>query len=335
MITHEDSLKDFSLQLQYVLDNYSSHGLKVEDFNHIVYGGLGGSGIGGLITKSWFFDKSPVPMEVVNDYHLPAYVGEKTLVILNSYSGNTEETLSLYAEAKKHSCTIIAMSSGGQLKELSTADGVQYYPLEPGFQPRQTLGLGLTYLLLVTGELLGANYRPDIEAIKNELVMNQERQIVSAQRITDFYKSSLNNKFVILADRQMYPLAVRFQEQLNENAKMEAFVHPIPEANHNVLESYIDRLPSNFLLLYTEENVRVGSRFDFLSGHLEMDNNRVLPLAIPKYDLYTIYDVNYRLDWVSVNIANTLDSDLMNVPNIDALKEYLQNVEEVFSDEDE
>ena len=133
----------------------------------------------------------------------------------------------------------------------------------------------------------------------------------------------------------MYPLAMRFAQQLNENAKLEAFVHPVPECNHNVLESYTDRLPTNFLLLYTEENVRVGSRFDFISGHLEMDNNKVLPLAIPNYDLYTIFDVNYRLDWFSVFAAQDLDADLMNVPILTSLKEFMSEVEEIFEDDAE
>ena len=181
--------------------------------------------------------------------------------------------------------------------------------------------------------VFGIDYAEQLTRIQSKLIENQEKQILSANRIFDYFKSSLKNKFVILADRAMYPLAVRFAQQLNENAKLEAFVHPVPECNHNVLESYTDRLPTNFLMLYTEENVRVGSRFDFISGHLEMDNNRVLPLAIPDYDLYTIFDVNYRLDWFSVLAANALDADLMNVPILTSLKEFMSEVQEVQEDE--
>ena len=66
-----------------------------------------------------------------------------------------------------------------------------------------------------------------------------------------------------------------------------------------------------------------------------MDNNRVLPLAIPDYDLYTIFDVNYRLDWFSVLAANALDADLMNVPILTSLKEFMSEVQEVQEDESE
>ncbi len=333
MITHETSLKEFSDQIAYSLTHYKPHGCIAESFNNIILGGLGGSGIGAVIAKSYLFDKATLPIEAINDYSLPQYVNEKTLVVLNSYSGNTEETISMFHDAKSKGAQIVCIASGGVIKELSDANSLVCYPLKTGFQPRQTLGMGLSYLLLILGECFGVDYVDQLKEIQSKLTDNQEKQILSANRIFDYFKLSLKNKFVILADRAMYPLAVRFAQQLNENAKLEAFVHPVPECNHNVLESYTDRLSTNFLMLYTEENVRVGSRFDFISGHLEMDNNRVLPLAIPDYDLYTIFDVNYRLDWFSVLAANALDADLMNVPILTSLKEFMSEVQEVQEDE--
>lgn len=335
MITHETSLKEFDKQLAYTLEHYKNHGFTSNDFSNVVLGGLGGSGIGALIAKSWFFNSASLPIETINDYSLPGYVNQKSFVVLNSYSGNTEETISLYNDAKSKGATVVCLSSGGQIADLANTDGVRCYPIETGFQPRQTLGMGLAYLTLILGDFFGVEYRTELTEIKDKLIENQEKQILSAEKIYQYFQSSVKNKFVILADRAMYPLAIRFAQQLNENAKLEAFVHPVPECNHNVLESYTDRLPTNFLLLYTEENVRVGSRFDFISGHLEMDNNKVLPLAIPNYDLYTIFDVNYRLDWFSVFAAQDLDADLMNVPILTSLKEFMSEVEEIFEDDSE
>ncbi len=334
MITHESSLKEFHTQIDHVFDHYSDHGLRSDQFSNVIMGGLGGSGIGALIVKNWFFDKVNKPIEVVNDYHLPAYANEQSFVILNSYSGNTEETLSLYAEAKEKGCKVVVLTSGGKVQELADADGFKVYNLKTGFQPRQTIGMGLSYLLLIVGDFFGISLHDEIKKIRQSLIDNQEDQMRSAERIYSFFASNVKQKFVILADREMGPIAVRFAQQMNENAKLEAFVNMVPESNHNVLESYTDRLPTNFLLLFTEQNVRVGSRFDFLSGHLEMDNNRVLPLAIAEYNLYTVYDAIYRLDWVSVIAANELDADLMNVPMISQLKDYLTQVEEIIEEEE-
>src|SRR5687767_14644549 len=119
MITHQSSLNDFTSQITFVLNTYKNHNLKVTDFSNVVLGGMGGSGIAGQIVKSWFFDKMPVPVETIADYNMPAYANNKTLVILYSYSGGTEETLNLFSEAKEKGCAIICIATGGKLAELA------------------------------------------------------------------------------------------------------------------------------------------------------------------------------------------------------------------------
>ncbi|MEY2923910.1 MAG: hypothetical protein RLZZ337_450 [Bacteroidota bacterium] len=327
MITHESSLENFTEQFDWVLEHYTSHGLGIDDFDNIVMGGLGGSGIGAIIAKNWFYDKCSIPIEAVADYHLPKYINRKTLVILNSYSGNTEETLSMFEEAKAAGSHILIITSGGKLKELAEENNLHIYPLKGGFQPRMTIGFGLSYLLIIIGELLGQDIKSEIKEIRDGFEENQERQIESGRRIFEFFKNTLNHKFVIVADREFAPVAVRFTQQIQENAKLEGFVNVLPESNHNVIESYTDKLPTNFVMLYSEENPRVGARFDFLISHLELENNKVLPLQIPEYTLYSIFDVIYRLDWVSVLSAREVDGDLMNVPIITNLKEFLSNLE--------
>ena len=333
MITHESSLENFTEQFDWVLEHYTSHGLGIHDFDNIVMGGLGGSGIGALIAKNWFYDKCSTPIEAVADYTLPKFINRKTLVILNSYSGNTEETLSMFEQAKAANCHILIITSGGKLKELAEENSLHTYPLKGGYQPRMTIGFGLSYLLMIISELLGEDLKPTIKDIRDGFEDNRERQQESGKRIFEFFKNTLNNKFVIVADREFAPIAVRFSQQVQENAKLEAFVNVFPEANHNVIESYTDKLPTNFVMLYSEENPRVGARFDFLISHLELENNKVLPLQIPEYTLYSIFDVIHRLDWVSVLSAREVDGDLMNVPIITNLKEFLSNLE--ISEEEE
>lgn len=332
MITHESSLENFTEQFEYVLDNYSSHGLGVDDFDNIVLGGLGGSGIGAVLAKNWFFDKCPIPIESVADYHLPKYINRKTLVVLNSYSGNTEETLQMFEEAKAEGCHIIILTGGGKLKELATANNLKTYDLAGGYQPRMTVGFGLSIICMILGELLGTDYTPVIEGVKEHFEKNLSRQKESGTRIFDFFKNTPRKKFVIVCDREFAPVAVRFTQQLNENSKLEGFVNVLPEANHNVIESYRDRLDTNFIMLYSTNNERVTARFDFLISHLELSNNKVLPLQIPEYTLASIFDVIYRLDWVSVHFANELGSDMMNVPIIMNLKGFLSDLEIVEED---
>ncbi|MBT8326408.1 MAG: hypothetical protein KJP21_01715 [Bacteroidia bacterium] len=335
MITHESSLENFTEQFDYVLNNYAPHSLSVSNFDNIVLGGLGGSGIGAIIAKNWFFDKCPIPIESIADYHLPKFTNDKTLVVLNSYSGNTEETIQMFDDAKNAGAHIIVITSGGKLLELAKGNELFTILLPTGYQPRMTIGLGLSFLSLIIGELIGEDLLPEIKRIKEGFEENSERQKESGESIFEFFKGNLKNKFVIVADRQFAPIATRFTQQLNENSKLEGFVNVLPESNHNVIESYTDRLHTNFIMLYSTENERVTARFDFLISHLELENNKVLPMQIPEYSLYSIFDVIYRLDWVSVFFANELGSNLMEVPIIMNLKGYLSMLEIVHSDEEE
>lgn len=329
MITHESSLKDFTEQIEYVLEQYTNHGHSIDSFDNIVLCGLGGSGIASTIVQDFYFLSSPKSITVVKDYELPAFTSERSLVILNSYSGNTEETLACFEAAASIGSTMIVLSSGGTISEKAKQASLPLYTIPTGFQPRMTIGFGLSYLFMIFGELLGSDNRKNLEDVIQGFKDNHEKQINTASNISEHFLPTLKHKFVIVCDRAMYGPAVRFSQQLNENSKLEAFVNVLPEANHNVIESYTDKLPTNFILLHSTENDRVAARFDFLLGHLEMDNNRVVPIVLPEYTIYSIFDVIYRLDWVSVNLANELDAPLMEVPIISDLKEYLSNLEMV------
>ena len=165
MITHQSSLTDFTSQIKFVLETYTNHNIKASDYSNIILGGLGGSGIGAKITKAWFFDKMPIPLDTIADYNLPAYANEKTLVILNSYSGNTEETINLFSEAKTKGCKLICISCGGNLHNLAITNQDILYRLEEGYQPRMTIGYGLSFLFLIMGELAQMNTRPELEEV--------------------------------------------------------------------------------------------------------------------------------------------------------------------------
>ena len=200
VITHESSLDNFTDQIDFVLNHYKPHGLKVTQFNNVIMGGLGGSGIGAAIAKTYFFNSFPIPVEAINNYELPAYANDKSLVVLNSYSGNTEETLAMYDDAKSKGCTILIIASGGKLLDIAKENNHHFNILETGFQPRMTIGYGLSYLLMTLGELVSFDVRTELAEVVNSFKENRDMQKESAQRIFNYFKSSLKNKFVIVAD---------------------------------------------------------------------------------------------------------------------------------------
>jgi len=322
MNEQHEALKKFSYQINYAVNNYKPHGLKATDFSNIIIAGLGGSGIGGQIVKAYFLNDMPVPVNCVADYNLPAYANEKTLVIAASYSGNTEETISIFNDAKARGCKILALTTGGKLDELASSNQVHTLKIEGGFQPRMALGFSLTYLVMLMGELIGKEYNEELNNIATTLA-ETEPYHEEADAMFQEIRSRIKSKFVVLADGPLEPIAIRFAQQIQENSKHECFIHTLPEMNHNVIESYYDTLDSVFFVMNSSQNERVNLRFDFLVGLLEVENHKVLTMQLEQYNLISIYELIHRLDWVSLMVADERRVDSLNVPNIMSLKEYL------------
>ncbi len=321
-----EALKKFSYQIQYAIGNYKPHGLNTSAFRNLLIGGLGGSGIGGRIVKSIFADSFPLPVECVADYSLPGYVNENSLVILASYSGNTEETLQMYEEVKNRGCKLLILTSGGTLGKLAAENNIHTYHIEPGFQPRMALGFSLTYLIQIFAELAGKDVKPELEELVN-LFADTSMFEEEAAQIFESVKPKLKNKLVALTDGPFEPVGIRFAQQIQENAKHECFNHVLPEMNHNVIESYYGQLETIFLFIHAQQNNRVASRFEFLDNLLAVEYNKIVNIISDEFSIKTVYETIHMLDWLSLYIADHRKVDSLNVPNIASLKEFLEHAE--------
>jgi glucose/mannose-6-phosphate isomerase len=317
-----EQLKNFSKQIDYVLHNYENHNLKASGFSNIVAGGLGGSGIGARIAKVLFSDTLSLPFEVISDYTLPAYVDKKSLVILSSYSGNTEETLAMFDEALKRGSTIICITTGGKLKEKAQAKKVMVYGAEPGFQPRMALGYPLTTLILLLGELCGKDFSKQLQKISSK-VSGSETYINDGKSIFEPYAKVIGKKFVFVADQYTEPIALRTCQQIQENAKGEAFLIVVPESNHNVIETFYGSFNTNFIFLHTNKHPRVKLRFDFLRNHFKGKQYMFTELIVDDFNFETCYETIYKLDWFSLWLADAKKQNSIGIANINALKKFL------------
>lgn len=319
------ALRKFGYQIKYAVENYSNHGLQLSNYTNIIIGGLGGSGIGGRLVKNLFQDEITVPVECIADYGLPAYAGPKTLVILGSYSGNTEETLSMFNEVKSRGCDMLIATSGGKLKALAAENNLKVFPIEGGFQPRMALGFSLTYLILMFGELVGRDLKEEMLTVAASFDSTEAYEN-DAQDLFERIKSKAQHKFVVVTDQYFESTGIRFAQQVQENAKHECFTHVLPEANHNVIESYYGVLPSVYFFLDSGKNERVSARFEFLTNLLEVENHKVVGMQVENFTIQVVYQIIHRLDWLSLYLADFRKVDSLNVPNIASLKEFLENV---------
>jgi glucose/mannose-6-phosphate isomerase len=194
----------------------------------LLISGMGGSGIGGRLASGAIGARARAPIAVSSGYRLPPWTRRDTLVLCSSYSGNTEETLATYDEARAIGAARVVATTGGALAERARADGVPVVPLPAGFQPRHAVGYS-TVVALECARMAGAapDLRDEVEAAAAALDDHPHDAAAElAERlhatVPVFYGADLTG-----------PLAYRWKCQLNENAKQPAFWAELPEADHN------------------------------------------------------------------------------------------------------
>jgi glucose/mannose-6-phosphate isomerase len=209
-------------------------------FNAIVFAGIGGSAIGGQLVRDWLLDESTTPMLVSRGYTLPGFVDEDTLVFVISYSGNTEETISVFNQAIGKKCRIISFTSGGNLEQLSEENGIPVVKMPEGFRSRMALPYQLFTIATVLKRfgLIGESWDEvekainHIEKIREEVAPNVPTKVNFAKQMA----VDLIGRFPLVFGPQSYEgVAYRFSTQLNENSKVPSGSGTYPEIFHNII----------------------------------------------------------------------------------------------------
>jgi glucose/mannose-6-phosphate isomerase len=304
----------------------------VHEIRNIVVSGLGGSGIGGSIVKSLVFNDLEVPIEIVKSYEIPKYVDKHTLLIACSYSGGTEETLAAVALAGVRGAKVACVTTGGKLLEIATNKGydVAKMPKEEPC-PRAYLGYSLIQLLylLVHYQLISANFKNQIKAAY-ALITEQKEHI---KQMADEIAKQLHNKLpIIYTDNNLAPLAIRFQQQINENAKQFCHTNVFPEMNHNELVGWVNPtqiLQNSAVVLVNSSfnNPRVNVRMNICKEIFAKLTNNILEIDLEGTSLVeqTFYFIHLT-DWVSYYMALENGADPYEINVINYLKDELAKI---------
>ena len=207
--------------------------------NGVVVCGMGGSAIGADLVLACL-PELPVPVAVVRGYTLPAWVGPDALVVVISYSGDTEETLACASEALRRGCTPICIASGGALASLAEEHGLPLLRVPTGGQPRASLGyLAMPLLASLEAAGLCADFSADVDETVAVLRAGNEALGPLAPEAAHAAKrlaGRLHKKQVVVYGAGLtVPAARRWKGQINENAKAPAFWNELPELDHNEL----------------------------------------------------------------------------------------------------
>ncbi len=293
-----------------------------KSFSNVVLTGLGGSGIGGSIIQDFVFDKIKVPFVVNKTYSLPAFVNSESLVIVSSYSGNTEETLAALKQAIRVKATIVCVTSGGKIAEIAQKKGLDCILLPAGMPPRSCLGYSMTQLLYVLQHFKLVKYSFERELKASVKLMTSDLRSIQAKARA--LAKKLNGKLpVIYAASNYEGVAVRFRQQLNENSKVLCWHHVIPEMNHNELVGWKDKAADKAVVILRNDNDhdRVQLRVDINKSVIKKYTKNIIEVySKGKTYWERVFYLIHLTDWVSVYLADLRNQDAVEVKVIDFLK---------------
>lgn len=288
--------------------------------------GMGGSGIGANFVASFVQDELAIPYLINKGYELPAYVGKNTLVICSSYSGNTEETLMCMEAAQMRGAKIVCIASGGKLIEAAKENQFDYVELPNfGAPPRACLGYSLVQQLVIL-QRLGMIHKDRLDEVRRaayNLQEEQERIRLKADRMARFFVGKMP---ILYSTERFEPVVVRLRQQLNENAKILASHHVIPEMNHNELVGWREQ-PIPFAVVFFRssfDHPRNQVRIDINKEIISNFTNTIIEIHC-KGDSFieqSLYAVHVG-DWVSWEVSKLRQVDAVEVKVIDFLKSQL------------
>jgi glucose/mannose-6-phosphate isomerase len=316
-----NEIKNFPVQISEAINDTKDLSVNLDKIHRIVIMGMGGSAIAGSIMK----DISPhLEIIVERNYFPNAIIDEDTLLIICSYSGNTEETLSYYNHASSFTKNIFGITSGGELLESLKKDNHDFHILPKGYPPRSILGYTLAVLvkLLDEDELL--------ELLNIELLQEySDKFSLESSEIFALAKKTHSTFPVIITEEDLSSIGYRLKSQLNENSKMLSYNVTLPEMNHNDIVGWENKLidKSFFSLIWIDitwpQNVKRMNITNEILKHKTSSNHHIQIPSKLKNDLTGLFYLLNYLDWFSYWCGHLNNVDIVDIESINILKKEL------------
>jgi glucose/mannose-6-phosphate isomerase len=310
-----------------------SQGFTSIDYDRILIVGMGGSGVAGDVLKLILNEHTNIDVEVRKTYNLTKnHSSTRPFCLFISYSGNTEETVSVAKDAINENLEWSVISSGGELLELATKYNKNFVKLPTGLQPRAAFGLMTKAVINFLPNSIKSNFLNACDDAGNYL--NNLTEDVSNE-VFDISKNIANQigtkTAVIYAGSELtYLVAQRWKTQINENSKSKAYVGFMPEIHHNEILSWEadqDGSKNNFILILLrgDDHKKIDNRFEFTK---ELIGSKVDILDVRNISSENLIKDLLHLvligDLVSVELANQLKIDPFNIDAIENLKKKLK-----------
>lgn len=216
----------------------------------IIFTGMGCSAIVSDLIKGFFADqKNSTYVDVINDYDLDILVDkadlmdEKTLIIVSSYSGHSQEPIHFYNKIKNLTPNIVFLTSGGKLADIATKDDISiiYWKLRnpdreyPLFHVTQYFSILLDAFFEL--KILKSNFQDVLKEttdyLKNEFTLEKIEQANKlAQKLRD-------REIVFIASPKWYVSLLKLADMhFNEMSMASAHRNFFHEFTHSEIAAF-------------------------------------------------------------------------------------------------
>ena len=307
--------------------------------NNIIISGMGASSISGDIIQRLFFDRIDIPIFANRQYTLPKWANKNTLLISQSYSGNTEETLNTFKCGYQKRCKIIGISSDGRLQELCEKSEIPFIKIPTGIPPRTATGYMLfsTIFAMKKIGIIKSDINSEIDEtilVINDLKKHIKKEIPEDENISKQLAKKIFNTIPQIYGFEFYtPIAKRWCTQFNENSKIICRYDEVPECNHNDIVGWslnpeVSKKFSCILFRDSDnESIYISKRLNFMKKLFEEVSANVIEINIKgKKRLAKMLYAMHLGDFTSIYLSILRGIDPTPVDAITELKNELAKI---------
>lgn len=316
----KDAIRSFNEQFSYTPEVERPDQLQA--FSKYLICGMGGSHLAADILQTW---KPELDIVIHKSYDLPPLQDlNERLVILSSYSGNTEEVVSAGKMAIEKGLSIAVVATGGKLKELATEHNLPYVELpSTGIQPRSALGYSLKGLLALMG------LQEELEEVTGLTTLAPSSLEEKGKELAAMLKDHVP---VIYSSESLSSIAYNWKIKFNETGKIPAFYNIFPELNHNEMTGF-DIADSSkhlserfYVIIIKDENdhPRILKRMEILSQQYKERGLRVYESMLTGSSfLEKAFNSLILADWAAVYTAQNYGLESEQVPMVEEFKKLI------------
>ena len=297
-----------------------------DGIDHIIFAGVGGSGAIGDLFSS-ILSKSKIHVSLVKGYLLPKTVDKNTLVITTSFSGYSQETITVLESAQNLECSLIAFSSGGKMEDICTRNKIDYKKIEMIHSPRTSFIKYVYSILKILNPILAITSN-DIDKSIDQL--SNMRNMISSENLSETNTSLDLAQWISGIPLIYYPhglqsAAIRFKSSFQENTKSHIIIEDVIEASHNGIVAWENKsIIQPIMIRGQDDYIKTKERWDVLKKYFDENKIEFREIQSVKGHILTkLVSLIYMLDYTSIYKAVLNKTDPSPVKSIDYIKKNI------------